>query len=175
MLKNGLVGFFFFLVSGLTAQEIKTPYQSKKIAVSKDTITIDSVSINKSFFKIIDRSGNEIDPTFYTVNFEKGTLLFSDKFSSTDSLTIRYLKFPEFLTREYSIYNDSQIVSNDAGLDKLYAISRNPINTYKPFDGLNTSGSITRGITVGNNQNSVVNSNLDLQISGKISDKSGAC
>lgn len=171
MLKNGLVGFFFLLVLGLTAQEIKTPYQSKKIAVSKDTITIDSVSINKSFFKILDQSGNEIDSAFYSVNFEKGTLLFSDKFSITDSLTIRYLKFPEFLTREYSIYNDSQIVSNDAGLDKLYAISRNPINTYKPFDGLNTSGSITRGITVGNNQNSVVNSNLDLQISGKISDK----
>jgi hypothetical protein len=171
MLKNGLFGFFFLLVSGLMAQEIKTPYQSKKIAVSKDTIVIDSVSINKSFFKILDSSGNEIDPSFYSVNFQKGTLLFSDKFPSVDSLTIRYLKFPEFLTREYSIYNDSQIVSNDAGMDKLYAISRNPISTYKPFDGLNTSGSITRGITVGNNQNSVVNSNLDLQISGKISDK----
>jgi hypothetical protein len=171
MLKNGLFGFFFLLISGVTAQEIKTPYQSKKISVSKDTIAIDSVSINKSFFKILDPAGNEIDPSFYSVNFEKGTLLFSDKFSTTDSLTIRYLKFPEFLTREYSIYNDSQIVSNNAGLDKLYAISRNPISTYKPFDGLNTSGSITRGITVGNNQNSVVNSNLDLQISGKISDK----
>ena len=171
MLKNGLFGFFFLLISGVTAQEIKTPYQSKKIIVSKDTITIDSVSINKSFFKILDPAGNEIDPSFYSVNFEKGTLLFSDKFSTTDSLTVRYLKFPEFLTREYSIYNDSQIVSNNAGLDKLYAISRNPISTYKPFDGLNTSGSITRGITVGNNQNSVVNSNLDLQISGKISDK----
>ena len=171
MLKNGLFGFFFLWVSGLSAQEIKTPYQSKKISVSKDTITIDSVSINKSFFKIVDRSGNQIDPSFYAVNFEKATLLFSDKFSTTDSLTIRYLKFPEFLTREYSMYSDSQIVSNNGGLDNLYAISRNPISTYKPFDGLNTSGSITRGITLGNNQNSVVNSNLDLQISGKISDK----
>src|SRR5690606_28558825 len=30
---------------------------------------------------------------------------------------------------------------------------------------------ITRGVTVGNNQNAVVNSNLDLQITGKLSDK----
>ncbi len=36
---------------------------------------------------------------------------------------------------------------------------------------MNTSGSITRGVTVGNNQNTVLNSNLDLQITGKISDK----
>jgi len=36
---------------------------------------------------------------------------------------------------------------------------------------LTTSGSISRGITIGNNQNSVLNSELDLQISGKLSDK----
>ena len=36
---------------------------------------------------------------------------------------------------------------------------------------METSGSISRGISVGNNQNSVLNSELDLQISGKISDK----
>lgn len=41
----------------------------------------------------------------------------------------------------------------------------------QPFDGLNTSGSISRGITVGNNQNSVLNSNLDIQINGKLSEK----
>jgi hypothetical protein len=32
-------------------------------------------------------------------------------------------------------------------------------------------GSITCGITIGNNQNAVLNSNLDLQITGKISEK----
>jgi len=50
-------------------------------------------------------------------------------------------------------------------------VKRDNIKPFKPFDGLNTSGSITRGITVGNNQNSTVNSNLDLQITGKISNK----
>ncbi len=39
------------------------------------------------------------------------------------------------------------------------------------FEGLNTNGSISRGITLGNNQNTVLNSELDLQIFGKLNDK----
>ncbi|HEU0136023.1 MAG TPA: hypothetical protein VFQ50_01895, partial [Flavobacterium sp.] len=50
-------------------------------------------------------------------------------------------------------------------------VNRDTKKPFVPFDGLNTSGSITRGVTIGNNQNTVVNSALDLQITGKISDK----
>ena len=155
-------------VSGIFAQEIETPYKSKKIAISKDTITIEKVSINKAFFKITDQNGTSIDSSNYVVDFKKSTLVFKDNFTSTDTLTIRYLKFPEFLTKSYSIYDNNKVVSNEAG--KLYTISKVERNDFKPFDGLTTSGSISRGITVGNNQNTVVNSNLDLQITGKISD-----
>ncbi len=57
-------------------------------------------------------------------------------------------------------------------MDKLYSLQESTIkNTFTPFDGLNTSGTISRGITIGNNQNAVVNSQLDLQITGRLSDK----
>lgn len=169
MAQRWILWVFLFFVSGIFAQEIETPYKSKKIAVSKDTIFIEKVSINKAFFKIVDKGGNPIDSTNYQVDFKKSTLVFKEGFSSNDSLTIRYLKFPEFLTKTYSIYDDDKVVSNEAG--KLYTIKGETKNTFKPFDGLTTSGSISRGISVGNNQNTVVNSNLDLQITGKISDK----
>ena len=171
MLKKLLFLFLIGFVSGLSAQEIKSPYKNKKIAASRDTIKIDSVSINKSFFKLQDASGNDIDTTFYKVDFQKSILVFRNNFKAEDSLSIRYFAYPQYLTKEYSIYNDSRVVSNNADQGNLYKVSRDPISTFKPFDGLNTSGSITRGITVGNNQNSVVNSNLDLQITGKISEK----
>ena len=171
MLKKLLFFVLIGFVSGLSAQEIKSPYKNKKIAVSRDTVRIDSVSINKSFFKLQDALGNDIDTTFYKVDFQKSILVFRNNFQAEDSLTIRYFAYPEYLTKEYNIYDDSRVVSNSAGQGNLYKVSRDPISTFKPFDGLNTSGSITRGITVGNNQNSVVNSNLDLQITGKISDK----
>ena len=169
MLKNSFLWILLFCFSGIFAQEIETSYKNKKILFSKDTISIDNVSINKSFFKLVDKNGVEIDTSYYNIDFAKAKLLFKNNFFSTDSLTVRYLKFPEFLTKTYSIYDESRVVPNEAG--NLYTIKRDNLKTYKPFDGLNTSGSITRGITVGNNQNSTVSSNLDLQITGKISDK----
>lgn len=169
MLKNSFLWMFLFCFSSIFAQEIETSYKNKKIAVSKDTITIDSVSINQSFFKILDNNGAEIDTASYKIDYKKAKIIFTPNFVSQDSLTIRYLKFPEFLTKTYSIYDENRIVPNEAGA--LYVVKRDNLKTFKPFDGLNTSGSITRGITVGNNQNSTINSNLDLQITGKISDK----
>jgi len=171
MLKNGLLVVFLCCVSALYGQEITTPYKNRKILAVKDTIKIDSVSINKAFFKLQDANGAIIDTSFYKVDFRNSILVFRNGFTSQDTLTVRYLAYPDYLTKKYSIYDDSRVVGNSAGATNLYKVTRNPVNSFKPFDGLNTSGSITRGITVGNNQSAVVNSNLDLQITGKISDK----
>ncbi|WP_310557277.1 hypothetical protein [Flavobacterium sp.] len=159
----------FCSVSGVYAQEIKTPYLSKKILVSRDTIQIDSLSINASFFKIQDIKGNAIDTTFYKVNFQKGLLVFKKDFQTSDTLVVRYLKFPEFLTKEYTVYDKSRVVSSASG--NLYKTTSNGVKKFIPFEGLTTTGSISRGISIGNNQNASVNSNLDLQITGKLSDK----
>ncbi|MBC7522985.1 MAG: hypothetical protein H7239_00880 [Flavobacterium sp.] len=169
MLKKSFLWIILFCFSGMVAQEIETPYKNKKIPFSRDTIAIDNVSINRSFFKINDKQGNPIDTSFYKIDFQKAKLIFKNNYVSQDSISIRYLKFPDYLTKTYSIYDDSRVVPNEAG--NLYSVKRDNIKTFKPFDGLNTSGSITRGITVGNNQNSTLNSNLDLQITGKISNK----
>ena len=68
--------------------------------------------------------------------------------------------------------DSSVIVRNSNSINKLYSLQETSNkNQFKPFDGLNTQGSISRGITVGNNQNAVVNSELNLQITGKLSDK----
>jgi hypothetical protein len=171
MLKRWFLWIFLCSISGVLAQEIDTPYKSKKIVASRDTIQIDSVSINASFFKLLDAKEQIIDSTKYKVNFQKGTLVFKPDFETTDTLTIRYLKFPEFLTREYTIYDKSRVVTNNDGLTNLYKISQDGTKKFIPFDGLTTSGSISRGVTIGNNQNASVNSNLDLQITGKLSSK----
>lgn len=167
MLKKLFLLLVLLGFSGLSAQEIKSLYQNKKIAVSSDTIVIEKVSISPSFFKLQSAEGKEIDTSFYKIDYKKGKLVFKNGFTTQDSLTIRYFKYPEELTKTYSIYDQNRVVANDGG---LYKVNRS-VKKFVPFDGLNTSGSITRGVTVGNNQNASVSSNLDLQITGKISDK----
>lgn len=169
MIKKVFISLLIMCFSGLHAQEIQSLYKTKKMLPSRDTIFIDSVSINPSFFKILDKNNQIIDTSFYKINFQKSALVFNSNYGSRDTLTIRYFELPKFLTQEYSIYDKKRVVSNEKGA--LFVVEQENKNTFIPFDGLSTSGSITRGITVGNNQNAVVNSNLDLQIIGKISDK----
>ncbi len=167
MLKKLFLLLVFIGFSKLSAQEIKSLYQNKKVAVSKDTLAIEKVSISPSFFKLQTAEGKEIDTSFYKIDFKTGKLVFKNGFISQDSLTIHYFKYPEQLTKTYSIYDQDRVVANDGN---LYKVNRS-VKKFVPFDGLNTSGSITRGVTIGNNQNASVSSNLDLQITGKISDK----
>ncbi|MDL2143762.1 hypothetical protein QQY79_14640 [Flavobacterium tructae] len=172
MLKKLLVLTIFIWFSGLQAQETVSSYKTRKIIASRDTIHLEEVSINSGFFQLFNTKSEPLDSTFYKVDFKKGTLLLNEKLVTTgDTLLVNYLKYPDFLTREYTLYKSNQVVSNDIGTEKLYKIDNAVTKKVTPFDGLNTSGSITRGVTVGNNQNTVLNSNLDLQITGKISDK----
>jgi hypothetical protein len=169
MLHHKFLWLFLFCVSFVVAQDIETPYKSKIVVVQQDTITIDNVPINSAFFKIQDRQGNSIDTSNYFVDFSKAKVFFKSKTFAQDTVKIRYLKFPDFLTKTYSIYDKNKVIANESG--QLLVFENPNANKFKPFDGLSTSGSITRGVTIGNNQNATVNSNLDLQIVGKISDK----
>jgi len=159
----------FFFGCSIYAQDLVSNYRSKKVAVS-DSIKIDSVSINSSWFILKRRDKSIIDSSYYHVDFKKAVLTFK-KNIDTDSLTVDYLRFPDFLTKTYKQLDESIIVDNIDDLNKLYKLSQpSESKVFIPFDGLTTSGSISRGVTVGNNQNSVLNSELDLQITGKLND-----
>ncbi|APY10698.1 hypothetical protein BWZ22_05340 [Seonamhaeicola sp. S2-3] len=165
------LSFILFVFSFcIFAQEQNSNYKTVKVAV-KDSIKIDSVSINSSWFFIKTKEDVLVDSSYYNIDFPKALLTFK-KPIKTDSIVINYLKFPEFLTRTYQQLDESIIVSNNNNIQTLYKLSQpNTNNTFMPFDGLTTSGSISRGVTIGNNQNSVLNSELDLQITGKLNDK----
>jgi len=162
--------FVFFICCGIYAQNQTSNYRSKKVVVN-DSIKVDSTSINSSWFILKRKDNSVIDSTYYLIDFKKALLTFR-KPLDTDSLIIDYLRFPDFITKTYKQLDESIIVDNTDNLNKLYKLSQpSERKAFIPFDGLTTSGSISRGVTVGNNQNSVLNSELDLQITGKLNDK----
>ena len=123
MLKKILILLAIFCFSGLQAQEGNSLYKIKKIPFTRDTIHLENSSINSSNFKLLDANNKPIDSIFYKINFAKGTLFLNEKFSAnSDSLTVHYLKLPESLTKEYRIYDDSKVVSNEAVSGSLYRV-----------------------------------------------------
>lgn len=169
-MKLTVTCFLFFFGIFATAQEHSVDLKRKTVALS-NSIIIDSVSINSDGFKIELKDNTVLDSTYYTVDFGKSIITFL-KPIETDSIIINYRNYPEFLTRTYKQFDEGVIVENTDNINKIMKLSQSNINkTYTPFDGLTTSGSISRGVTIGNNQNSVLNSELDLQITGKLNDK----
>jgi hypothetical protein len=156
------------------SQEPSGNFRSVNLAV-KDTIVLDSVSINPVRFEILDKNNVVVDTSAYSVNFEKGYVVLSKELiNAQDSIQINYVKYPSFLTKKYSLLDPNIITQSTGAMDRLYSLQQSTRETtFTPFDGLNTNGSISRGITIGNNQNAVVTSELDLQITGMISERVG--
>lgn len=168
MIKKGVLTLFLLWSFFATSQNTSEDFRSKKVLVVKDTIQIDSVSINPLKFKVLDALLRVIPATEYQVNYSEALLIINAK--KYAEITIEYYRFPNFLTRTYSPFDRKFIVPNTSNTGKLYSLTTNKKpSDLRLFDGLKTSGYITRGLTSGNNQNSVTNSAMDLTIEGKLS------
>lgn len=147
----------------------------KKIKVSGDTIQVDSTSINPNFFEVYDADQTRIGTDQYEVDFSSARLrlYFPERYKES-FITVVYLPFPDFMTRYYTAFDPGLIVPGVTNESRLYSTqSKMGKKNLKPFEGLHTSGSLSRGVTLGNNQDAVVNSNFNLQIEGMLSEKVG--
>lgn len=164
---------FTFLLCfwALAAQDENPLYIVKKIATA-DSIQVDSLSIQSASFQVLDQRNKKISERDYNIDFASAILqLKTEILQENDSIEVHYLRYPDFITRKYM--GEHQIVEQDnIAMQRLITLEKSNIaNDYKPFEGLETSGSLSRGIRIGNNQNAVLNSELDLQITGQLNDK----
>ncbi len=172
MTKNLLFVLCLFFGIVAHAQKTSKDFRVKKIEIKKDTIQIDSVGINPTNFKVFTSDKTAISSTDFQVDFSTAQLIINAK--KYPKIIIEYYRYPEFVTKTYSPFDKKLIVPDTNNTGQLYSLTTNKKRgNSKLFDGLNTQGFITRGITIGNNQNAVTNSSLDLNISGKLSDKVG--
>jgi hypothetical protein len=142
----------------------------KKSLKVSDTIVIDTVSISPFDFKV-EANNIILDTTYYSVSYSKAHLYPKPKLKdSFPEVEVFYYPLPKFLTQTYSLYDKRLIVKENTNRDSYFdLIKTEQSKITSPFQGLNTTGNISRAVVVGNNQNTVTQSELDLQISGKIS------
>lgn len=134
--------------------------------ITADTTVLDSLSISPLNFQLYGLDGVD-----YSIDFADALLIIRDVKDIGKSVDVCYQSFVINLGKPYFHKNYSDYVLNG------YSVS-NPF-IYRPEkenfsliekDGLQKMGSISRGVSFGNNQDLSVNSNLNLQLSGKVAE-----
>lgn len=159
---------------GLYSQNLSNRH-NKLLIIKGDTAQLDTLSLVPGSISITTKNGIQLDTSFYKINYAEGLIIFNRKKIhenniAIDSLQSRYKTFPYLFSSEVK-HKDINRIRPDL-LGNINPFSYNaepPDNDIFKMDGLDKSGSISRGISFGNNQDMVVNSNLNLQLSGHLS------
>ena len=140
-----------------------------KIAFAvKDSLFLDSLAIVPKSIQVVHMpTGMSYSTSDYSYNVHNGFLYFK---SPTDSIRIIYRTFPISFLRSYQNKKPENFIRKDTG-DIWYNFYQPGIeqSTFLDFDGLQYSGNFSRDVSFGSNQDLVVNSAFNLQLSGRLS------
>ncbi|OFX20371.1 MAG: hypothetical protein A2041_00625 [Bacteroidetes bacterium GWA2_31_9b] len=139
--------------------KIFTPYS--------DSTRIDSLIIIPQS-EIVYLNNIILNDSSYFIDYETSTIIFSkDIIQEKPQVIIKYRVFNNALFATYFHRNSNEIITG-----KLVTYNEKPLRTKEQSfftdNQLDKRGSISRGITIGNNQDAAISSNLNLQLAGKI-------
>jgi hypothetical protein len=155
-----------FLLIAVNVFSQASSLRIRNIPAKLDTIQLDTLTIYPNSFKVF--CGTELVP-YESYFLDQTHARFALKTKCSDSIRIQYRVLPMNLAKIYGSRETSLIYSQDKGDREKYMIT----NTYDVSDvfggsSISKAGSISRGISFGNNQDLGVNSTLNLELSGDI-------
>ena len=164
------LGFAFTLwLTSFAAISQETSYREQVYSQKVDTITLDSLTIYPNSLKVICLGGSMVQLTRsdYDLDLTKNKLILFSKCG--DSVKISYRVLPMNLRKVYGNRDTNQIYNPQKGDREKFLIE----DKYSSTDifgntGITKTGSISRGVSFGNNQNLSVNSSLNLELSGDL-------
>ena len=164
------LSILFLSVSAQVPDWENDNFRKDSINVS-DTVQLNAGVILPDKFMITDEAGNPISELFYQIDFAKGEIIFDESLKG-QKLFVSYYIHPD-LQRTSVFSKDTALIIEPTQEHKYYAYGEDLREIRKPFDGLNSRGSLVRGIRFGNNQSASVQSSLDLQLTGNLTEEIG--
>ena len=169
-MKFIIVVFAYCLLSTAYCAAQSSNLHTKLLLLQKDTTLLDTLSIIPGTILVKKRNGETIDSTFYKIDYVNALIIRSSAHPVEDTIQISYKVFPFFFAEKNQHKDIRRIQNNRSGEVYTYSVDKNNDADFFKTEGLTKSGSISRGMSFGNNQDVVLNSNLNLQLAGKLSD-----
>jgi len=163
-----LLLLLIFFVQALFAQNPSSLSNLRKkfVPVTSTVIKLDSLSIVPNSVSIAN-----VSPSDYKVDEANGTITWINK-PAVPSVWITYRVFPYKLSSVVKHFNYDSVrynfINNNSVKFNLHNNQQG--NPLFDFGNVKSEGSFGRGISFGNSQDAVVNSSLNLQLSGYIGD-----
>lgn len=143
--------------------------RTKKIPVQQVKVVLDTFTLVPGTFSVL-HNNKTLDTSRYFIDEINGILLLKDTVG-IDTLQVTYRVFPFSLNKTYSHKSTNRMEEGEVKFKDPFKYTLvNKTEDIFNTGSLNKSGNISRGVSVGNNQDLAVNSNLSLQLSGKLSD-----
>ena len=132
-----------------------------------DSMQLDSMMIIPQSF-VLKCNDKVLDHKDYELNCTKSKLYLREDCEGEYKAEFRV--YPFNLSQPYQLRDTSLLYSKEKGIRENFLITNKGYTVNDVFGGtsLSKSGSISRGVTFGNNQDLGINSTLNLELSGKI-------
>jgi hypothetical protein len=159
---------FFLLLSFVAVSQVSNK-RCKWVRYTPEDISLDSLTIFPGSIKVVYPNDSSFKVS-YDINSGKARINSS---YAVDSVFICYSVLPYNLNRSRFHRNISLYDSNSYYKEDFGVFMRSPVASREELfssPGLQKTGNISRGISFGNNQNVFVNSTLNLQMEGRLTD-----
>lgn len=167
-MKYLLIGILFVCSGMLVNAQQNENFRNKQLLLRTDSALLDTFVLLKGSVHV----KGYVEGKDYSINYFTG-YLYRGHIPLNTLIEVQYQclsyhlkkayfnKSPHIIQPEFQVgVNPFKLENNKAGFDPLL---RN--------EGINSSGSLMRGLSLGNNQNAIVNANLNLQLAGKLNNE----
>jgi len=171
-LKGGLF-LLLAVCSFLSAQAQNSIQHTDTLELSYgDTLSLSHKYLSPASQRILLPSGKLLPKDAYQLNTLTGEFILLDSTYAGQSVATTYRYFPRFLDESFSFRTFRIEKDSLTGEDQIF-VDDYDYGSEQPFfipSNVRRSGSISRGISVGNNQSLSVTSGLRLQLEGDLGD-----